>query len=333
MARVAVLAGGPSSEHEVSLATSACVLQILREGGHDVRPVFIDKAGGWHPGDCHSTVAEAANLSACPVDALMQELVERDEIAFVGLHGPFGEDGTVQRLLEDAGVAYTGSGPAASNLCMDKELTKLAAHKLGARVAGHHVVSSRNAPLIRLARTVGYPCFVKPLGAGSSVGARRVDDESGLADAVSAAQVADPAGRALVEEFIPGTEVTCGVLRMNGSTRALPLVAIAPAEGFYDYHAKYVSEATRFTCPADVPAAVREQIQALTLRMFEALELRGVARLDFLVRHDDSTPVFLEANTLPGFTDHSLVPLACRTAGLPALTVVEAILADRSPSL
>lgn len=328
MSRVAVLAGGPSSEHEVSLLTSRNVLGLLREGGHRARPVLIDHEGAWHIGSDAGDLDSAAH--ACGLDATraLAAIREAGEIAFVGLHGPYGEDGTVQRLLEDAGVAYTGSGPTASSLCMDKELSKLAASRLGARCAGHLVVSGRNPPLIRIQRTIGYPCFVKPLACGSSVGAGRVDREEDLTGAVAAAQAADPEQRALVEEFTPGSEVTCAVLRLSGTVQTLPLVAIRPAAGFYDYHAKYVSDETGFVCPAPVPEDVARHIAALSEGLYTGLELRGVARIDMILQEGSELPVFLELNTLPGFTSHSLVPMAARAAGLSALHVVEAILAD-----
>jgi D-alanine--D-alanine ligase len=328
VARVAVLAGGPSSEHEISLLTSACLLGLLRSRGHEARPVLIDHEGGWHRGGLEDAVEDAAAAPAQDADEALAALREAGETAYVGLHGPYGEDGTVQRLLERAGVAYTGAGPQASALCMDKELSKLAAHQVGLRTAGHHVVGGRNAPLLRITRTVGYPCFVKPLACGSSVGAGRVDDEEQLPAAVAAAQAADPGGKALVEEFLPGLELTAAVLRMDGKLRAMPLVAIRPGERFYDYHAKYESEDTVLECPAQVPDDLTERIQRQALGLYGALELRGVARLDLILPEGGGEPVFLEVNTLPGFTDHSLVPLACRTAGVDPALVVDAVLAD-----
>jgi len=333
VARVAVLAGGPSSEHEVSLLSSRCLAGWLREAGHQVRLVLIGRDERWHlgaPGADLDAAGEAAGQQAA---AALEQLAAARETAFLGLHGPYGEDGTVQRLLQDAGVPFTGSGPQASAICMDKELSKLAAQRLGGRCAGHQLVGGLNPPLIRIARTVGYPCFVKPLSCGSSVGAGRVDDEAGLTPAVAAAQAADPHAKALVEEFIPGLEATCAVLRLEGQARAMPLVSIHPGEDFYDYRAKYESEQTVLTCPAALAPEVTESIQRLALAMYESLELRGAARLDVILREHDGQPVFLELNTLPGFTDHSLVPLACRAAGLPPVQVVQAILDDANPPL
>jgi D-alanine-D-alanine ligase len=149
-----------------------------------------------------------------------------------------------------------------------------------------------------------------------------------LEAAVHAAAAEDDRGEAMVEAATPGIEVTCGVLRLHGARRCLPLVAIRPAgDAFYDYHAKYVAEDTRFECPAQLPPATRKELERVALALHEALELRGVPRVDFIVR-PDGVPVFLELNTLPGFTSHSLVPLAARTAGIPALDVLEACLRE-----
>jgi len=211
---------------------------------------------------------------------------------------------------------------------MDKELSKVAASKLGAHTATHEVVSGARVPVARLAKVVGLPCFVKPVRGGSSVGVSRVRSEAELEPAVRRAQAEDDRGQALVEAAIDGTEVTCGVLRLAGRLTCLPLIAIRPAgEAFYDYHAKYVAEDTRFECPASVPAAARAEIEQVSTALFAALELRGVTRFDFILRRD-GVPLFLELNTLPGFTSHSLVPLAARAAGRTPLDVLEACLQD-----
>lgn len=333
MARVAVLAGGPSPEHDVSLHSAACLLGWLRQAGHECRLVLIDREGGWHLGRATDDFGAVPSGGAVSTTDALAGLRERRETAFLGLHGAWGEDGSVQRLLEDAGVPYTGSGPSASAICMDKELAKLAAQRHGGRVAGHQIVAGRNPPLIRIARTVGYPCFVKPLAGGSSVGARRVDLEQDLPSAVAAAQAADPGGKALVEEFTEGQELTVGALRRNGRVQALPVIAIRPSQGFYDFHAKYESEHTALVCPAPLAPHQQAELERLVTALYEALELRGAVRMDVILRRSDGAAVFLELNTLPGFTDHSLVPLACRVAGLTPVEVVDAILADahRSP--
>jgi D-alanine-D-alanine ligase len=329
LVNVAILAGGPSSEHEVSLSTSSEMLSVLRAGGHAVRPVLIAHDNRWAVGGREDDfdIDERGGSRELALESLRTQ----GEIACLGLHGPFGEDGTVQRLLEDAGIPYTGSGHIASTLGMDKELSKLAAAKLGARTASHEVLVGSQIPVHAIQRGIGYPCFVKPVTAGSSVGVARVETEEALRAAVPAAQAEDAGGRCMVEALVTGSEVTCAVLRVDEQLVTFPLVAIEPSEIFYDYHAKYSSNETRYTCPADVPETTAAEIEALSRALYEGLELRGVARLDFIVQEDGKLPIFLEVNTLPGFTTHSLVPMAARAAGWTSLQVLEAVLADAEP--
>jgi len=279
-----------------------------------------------------AAAARAGGADVAPEEALSR-MAEADETAYIGLHGAFGEDGQVQRLLEAAGIPYTGSGPVASAMGMDKELMKLAASKVGAACARHEIVEAGpEIPTGRVLAIAGLPCFVKPVSGGSSVGVTRVTERDALADAVRAARVEDAHGRVLVEEAIDGIEVTCGVLRDGGVPRCLPLVSIQPGEGdaFYDYHAKYQSEATTYVCPADVPDETAESIREVSRTLFVALGLRGVARVDFMVERDSGRACFLEVNTLPGFTEHSLVPLAARTEGLALPELLDLILHDNS---
>ena len=332
---VAVLAGGPSAEHEVSLQTGAEMAAQLRAGGLPARPVFITRDNVWHfgaPGGGFDAAARAPGLS---LDAALDELARSGETALLALHGAFGEDGRLQRLFEQRGLRFTGSGSAASEIGMDKDLSKLAASRLGAHCARHELVTlppgagAGKVPVNRLLKLIGLPCVAKPVCGGSSVGVGRVRREEELPPAVLAACAADPAGRAMVEEWQQGTEVTCGVLRRDGAVIALPLVSIRPAgDAFYDYHAKYVAEDTRFDCPAPVSDAVREAIVRVSRGLYEGLELRGVMRADFIVRSADDVPVFFELNTLPGFTSHSLVPRAAGVAGISRLDVLLALLAD-----
>lgn len=332
MARVALLAGGPSSEHDVSLATGAEVLRCLRGGAHEVRPVWISRDARWVFGGTHDDLeAVIGRDGGLHQDDALAALAASGEVAYLALHGPFGEDGRVQRLLEAAGVRYTGSGAATSEMCMDKDLSKLAVAHLGGRCAKHEVLAGTRFPAWGIGKGIGYPCVVKPVGAGSSVGVSLVRDEQALRDAVTRAQAEDPSGRCMVEEFVDGREVTCGVLRRHGDVATLPLVAIQPANAFYDYDAKYLSDATRYECPASVDTEVADEITRLSRALYVGLELRGVARVDFLVPRAGGRPVFLELNTLPGFTSHSLVPMAARAAGLDPRDVVEAVLADASP--
>lgn len=325
---VAVLAGGPSVEHEVSLQTGANMLELLRRGGHRAWPVFVDRDNLWRFGGAQDAF-EALRTATAPGLALepaLQRLAASGAPACLGLHGRFGEDGQIQRRLEDLGVAFTGPGSHASAIGMDKVLSKHAAIRVGARTATHEVAGPGALHSRRLLRQVGLPCFVKPVRGGSSVGVTRVDEEHALEAAVRAAQAQDERGEALVEAAVEGIEVACAVLRLDGELRSLPPVAIRPSSGFYDYRAKYLAEDTRFECPAVLPGDARLQAEAVAHALHAGLELRGVARVDFIVRRADDAPVFIELNTLPGFTGHSLVPLAARAAGLDPLAVLEAAL-------
>ncbi len=328
---VAVLAGGPSVEHEVSLQTGANMLALLRGGGHRVRPVFIERSNAWRFGQRDSQLEPLVRTAApgLPLDEALARLAASGEVACLGLHGRFGEDGQLQRRLETLGVPFTGAGSHASAIGMDKELSKLAAIRIGARTAPHELVRPGKLPLGRLLKALDLPCFAKPVRGGSSVGVTRVTGADALEAAVRAAQAEDERGEALVEAAVSGVEVACSVLRDGGAVRCLPLVAIRPAGGgFYDYHAKYVAEDTRFQCPADVSAAALAEVERVASTLYAGLELRGVARVDFIVRAADDAPVFIEINTLPGFTGHSLAPLAARAAGLSPLHVLECALAD-----
>ena len=327
MFHVAILAGGPSSEHEVSLTTSAEMLRVLRSGGHAVRPVLIGHDNRWAVGGLEDSFDIADQADACEV--ALKQLRAQGEVACLGLHGPFGEDGTVQRLLETAGVPYTGSGPAASAVGMDKELSKLAAGKAGAYTASHEVLEGSRLPAWGIQKGIGYPCFVKPLSAGSSVGVARVESEDALREAIPLAQAEDNGGRCMVESLITGQEVTCTVLRHGEDLLTFPLVSVHPADAFYDYHAKYRSDETQYTCPAEVEAETQVEIETVSRTLYDLLQLNGIVRMDFIVREEDGQAVFLELNTLPGFTPHSLVPMAAHAAGWSSLQVLESVLANR----
>jgi D-alanine-D-alanine ligase len=330
---VAVLAGGPSVEHDVSLQTGTEILTHLRGGPYTVRPVLISRDNVWRLGaetEAFTGLGAARELDAA---AALEALHARGDVAFIGLHGRFGEDGQLQQLLEERGMRFTGSGSHASAIGMDKELSKLAASKVGAHCAAHEIVEAGRVPVQRLLRVVGLPCVVKPVRGGSSVGVRRVERSEELTPAVEHAVAEDDRGQAMVEAWMAGTEVTCAVLRVRGAIRRLPLVAIHPAgDRFYDYHAKYIAEDTVLECPARLDPATAREIGRVSEGLYAALELRGMVRMDFIVRKEAGMPVFLELNTLPGFTSHSLVPRAAEAAGMNRRDVLEAVLADAEPA-
>jgi D-alanine-D-alanine ligase len=285
--KVAVLLGGPSAEREVSLLSGNAVLGALREQGVDA-----------HPFD--------------PAERDLWEL-KRDGYArvFIALHGRFGEDGTVQGALETLGIPYTGSGVMASALAMDKWRTKLVWLASGIPTPRYRVVDA-GTDWMHVVAELGLPLIVKPAREGSTIGITKVSsvDHDELAAAYRAAAEHDPL--VLVEEFVTGEELTASVV----NDRVLPLIRIVAPHGNYDYHSKYFSDETKYFCPAGLPEPTEQAIRAQSLAAFKVVGCTGWGRLDLILRAD-GTWSFLEVNTSPGMTGHSLVPIAARTDGTP----------------
>jgi D-alanine-D-alanine ligase len=286
--RVAVLRGGVGQEREVSLESGRCVAEALREGGFDVIESDI------RPDD-------------------MRVLDRKDiEVFFLALHGQFGEDGQLQQILEDRRLSYTGSGPQASRRAFDKMASKRLFAEAGASVPA--VVEFQpemdTQQLDQRLCELGERFVVKPVRQGSSVGVHIVETHR---DAVEAARkVHVEFGDCMIEAFIRGREITVGVL----GRQALPVIEIRSNTGFYDYHAKYVSDQTQYLFDTIEDPSVRDRAGVAALACFDALGCRDFARVDFIMA-DDGVPWVLEANTIPGFTTHSLLPKAAARAGLP----------------
>jgi D-alanine-D-alanine ligase len=285
--KVAVLMGGFSAEREVSLMSGNGVLTALRERGVDA-----------HAFD--------------PAERDLWEL-KRDGFAraFIALHGRYGEDGTVQGALETLRIPYTGSGVMASALAMDKWRTKLVWLASGIPTPRYRIVDAAS-DWMRVVAELGLPLIVKPAREGSTIGITRVTtvDHEELTLAYEAARMHDDL--VLVEEFVQGQELTASIV----AGRALPLIRIVAPHGNYDYEHKYFSNDTRYDCPAGLPDAVDSAIRAQSLAAFDLIGCQGWGRLDLILR-DDGTWSFLEVNTSPGMTGHSLVPMAARQAGTP----------------
>lgn len=285
--KVAVLRGGVGREREVSLESGRYVAEALREGGFDV------VASDIHPDD-------------------MQVLDRKDiDVFFLALHGEFGEDGQLQQILEDRGLIYTGSGPQASRLAFDKMASKRLFAEAGVSVPT--VVEFRpDMKSKELARRLQAPSgrfVVKPIRQGSSVGVHILETRQ---EAIEAArQVHAEFGDCMIESFIRGRELTVGVL----GRQTLPIIEIRSKTGFYDYHAKYVSDQTQYLFDPIEEEGIRAQVSRAALACFDALGCRDFARVDFILT-DDGTPYALEANTIPGFTSHSLLPKAAARTGL-----------------
>jgi D-alanine-D-alanine ligase len=283
--KVAVLLGGDSTEREISLLSGNAVLGALLRRGVD--------AHGFDP-------------QPRPVQALATEGFDR---AWIALHGPGGEDGLMQGALEWLGVPYTGSGVLASALTMDKLKTKRVV--VGAGIAApEYAVLGGPADLPGALARIGLPMMVKPASQGSSVGITKVKAAADLARAYSEARAIDPI--VFAEAFVAGPEYTVGVLQDAG----LPSIRIEPATEFYDYEAKYFRNDTLYHCPSGLSAADEAQLQAAALAAFHATDCSGWGRVDFMRDAASGRFLFIEINTTPGMTDHSLVPMAARQAGM-----------------
>jgi len=343
--RVGVLLGGASAEREISLASGRMIADYLPRDRYEVllfdslalmagNPALpadlAEKARGLvaHAGapealadrsrelpaalqqEMRDTAAEAAPAT----EAL--EVVEgerRIDVAFIALHGPYGEDGTLQGMLEIIGIPYVGSGVLASSLAMDKAMAAKMMAAEGVPVARAVVVEREELDdeVLRRATAI-VPAFVKPSRQGSSVGMSRVSRPDELRSALERAFEYD--GRVLVEELLEGREITVGVVG-NRRLTALPVVEIVTRNEFFDYKAKYDPELTDEICPADLPAETVETVQDLALRAHRALDCRGYSRVDMILTKDRGA-VVLEVNTLPGMTINSLLPKAARAAGI-----------------
>ena len=277
---IAVMLGGPSAEREVSLRSGAAVAKALRSLGHDVTELD-PRTPDW-------------NLSA------------ETDVVFLALHGTYGEDGTVQKRLDELGVAYTGCDAEASRIAFDKVLTKQSCVQSGVPTPRFVTVHSATEPF---PANFSVPLVVKPSRQGSSVGLEFVERVEDWPAALASSLKFD--SEVLVEEKIIGRETTVGIL----AGKALPVVEVRPHNGVYDAHSKYTPGATEYFCPADFDAATTKRIQAAALGAFRAVGGRDYARVDVMVRADGA-PVVLEVNTLPGMTETSLLPKAAAAAGI-----------------
>jgi D-alanine-D-alanine ligase len=309
--RVAVLAGGRSSEHEISLASARSVAAALDPARYDVAEIGIARDGTWslQSGQASMPVAatdtKASRVETLPVRAAggTLETIASVDVVLPILHGPFGEDGTVQGLLELAGIPYVGAGVAASALAMDKDLFKKVMRDSGIPVAAHHAIRLGDP----VENPFGYPVFVKPARLGSSVGISKVEAEDDLAVAVELAFRHDE--KVLVEEFVEGTEVEVGVL----GNRVPPPIASLPGQidtlghEWYDFESKYADGGMELLVPPPaLPQATIELLQQRAVESFVASECEGLARVDFFVRANDGEVVLNELNTMPGFTATSV---------------------------
>lgn len=296
--RIGVIMGGTSAEREVSLRTGAAIVKALEECGYTVVAIDADKT-------------------------LPAQLIEKQiDVAFLAVHGRFGEDGTIQGLLELMQIPYTGSGVLASALAIDKAVTKRMVAQDGVTTPAATLVDVNSDVDDIVAQCGHFPQVVKPVREGSTLGIAIANNADELKQAI--AQARDYDRRVLIEDYIDGREVTVSV--MNG--RALSIIEVVPESGFYDYAAKYTAGKTRYLVPAPLPESQYQAIQQAAVTSYASLGCRGAARVDFMVTDDNF--YFLEVNTIPGMTETSLLPKAAADCGMDFAKLVEGILDDAS---
>jgi D-alanine-D-alanine ligase len=345
--RLAVIFGGRSTEHSISCVSAGSVLRVVDPERYEVVAIGITPDGRWvlagddltaleaHGRDLPSVAPGSGASVAIAGDPSVKGLLVLEpgdvpraltsvDVVFPLLHGPYGEDGTIQGLLELAGVPYVGSGVLASALCMDKEFMKVHLAARGLPV-GPYAVVRRGDDVRAAVDGLAYPLFVKPARGGSSLGISQVTSPDGLDAALEAAWANDP--KAVVEQGIAGREVECAVLQGRGGAApetSLPAEVVV-ADGWYDFDAKYLDETTRFDVPADLPPGVTDEVRALAAKAFTACGCAGLARVDFFVT--DGGVVVNEVNTMPGFTPQSMYPRMWEATGVPYGELVDRLVA------
>jgi D-alanine-D-alanine ligase len=331
--RVAVVYGGRSSEHAISCVSAGSILRHLDPDRFDVVPVGIARDGSWLRADADldelaiadGKLPEVTGTAQSPLEAV-GEILAGVDVVFPILHGPYGEDGTIQGLLEMAGLPYVGAGVLASAAGMDKEFAKKLMAAEGLPIGDYLVLRPRqDHPSADDVARLGFPLFVKPARGGSSIGVSRVTEPAGLADAIAEARRHDP--KVIIEGAINGREVECGVLEFpDGTVKASTIGEIRVAgvagreDGFYDFETKYIDDAAELDVPASVDEETVKVLQDLAIRTFTALDCQGLARVDFFLTADG--PVVNEINTMPGFTTISMYPRMWGASGVDYETLV-----------
>ncbi len=301
--RVAVLVGGPSSEHEISLRSGAMVAKFLNRKKYEVKMIKISKTGKW------------------PIT--FQKFRERFDVAFNALHGEYGEDGTLQRILDRESIRYTGSGLRASEIGMNKikSFTVFSKHKL--ETSPYCVVTNFPNAVIPPS-CLGFPAVIKPANRGSSVGMSIVERLPELPDALK--RCFKTSNVCIIQSYIRGIELTCGVIEIAGKSIVLPPTEIVPiTRTFFDYHAKYTPGATKEITPARIPKALEKKVMRAALVAHKSIGASGYSRSDFIFGEDKKLYI-LEINTLPGLTRESLLPKAAKVAGIPFPKLLDCII-------
>jgi len=322
MARVALFFGGRSEEHEVSCVSAVSTLRALEGKGHQVVAVGIDRDGVWHladpGGDPLAAEGPQARLEVPGARLLADGKAIDIDVGFPVLHGPYGEDGTIQGLFEMAGLAYVGSGVLGSAVAMDKDVANRLCREAGLPITDYFVVRRSTylddpaGVVASVGDDLGYPVFVKPAALGSSVGISRADDEGSLKDAIDDAL--RHGAKVLVEAEVVGREIEVAVL--EGPRASVP-GEIVVKEGWYTYDAKYRDDATELIVPAPLHESEAAIVRSMACRVFEVLECRGLARVDFFYEEGGRGFLVNELNTMPGFTPKSMFPMMWAATGMP----------------
>jgi len=316
--RVGVLLGGQSGEHEVSLVSGRAVLAALDRKKYQVTPILIGRDGRWRIGNRESTL-EPVPARRPPFDVILPIL-----------HGPFGEDGTIQGLLELAGIPYAGAGVLGSAVAMDKDVMKRLFQQAGLPIVPYCRVGraawerTPRRVVAELERCLRYPLFVKPANLGSSVGISKVHRRAELGPALTLAARYD--AKLVVEQGVEARELECAVLG-NAMPEASVVGEVVAGREFYDYQAKYADAGSRTLVPARIPARVARQARQMALAAFAATECEGLARVDFFLEESTGKLLVNEINSMPGFTPISMFPMLWAASGLPFPALVDRIVA------
>jgi D-alanine-D-alanine ligase len=326
--RVAVVMGGVSPEHDISVRSGGTILAHLDSERFEAMAAKIGRDGAWCLAEGIQDPEDLARLSGNlrPEQALTRLVDWNVNVAFLALHGPCGEDGSIQGFFQSAGIPYTGSGVEASAACMNKNLTKILVERCGVRLPPAMLLSRRewekspSKALKAASGTMDFPLYVKTLRSGSSIGVHRVTDDAAFERSLEDCFALDD--EVMIEQGIPGVEVTCGVMGSPGSGyRALPPVEIRPKTSFFDFRSKYDPDLADEICPAPIGEEACSKVQSAAETISRRIGTRGIVRIDFILGEGDLW--FLEVNTIPGFTPESIVLKEAVAAGMSVGEMIE----------
>jgi len=332
--RIGIVFGGRSGEHEISIMSAAAVIEAIDREKYEPVPFFIDKEGAWYhvetclDGLCELTDPRIQSLASGARRVTFADFDDMTDFAFPLLHGPYGEDGTIQGLFEMLGKPYAGCGVVASAISMDKIFTKEAWKHVGLPIENFtfttkYVCSNcLSEEVVRIESELPYPIFVKPANMGSSVGISKVMDHEGIEEAIQTALKFDK--RVIAERNINGRELEIGALG-NGDIELSAIGEILPDGVYYDYDSKYRG-GTKIAIPADIPNDVRDEIEAIAIQAYRALDGEGFARIDLFYDEDKGSVFLNEMNAIPGFTKYSMFPLLWQAKGVGFSTLIDRII-------